>query len=118
MMRAAAPNILPSAKAVGGRLLNDAAEIVELKIDKLLHGKSVGLVADGWKSLTKSAVNGVCVNIDYKSYTLELVEVTSNNKDGPAMADQFKSIIDCIETKYNCIVIYFTTDSDGGSKKG
>ena len=22
--------------------------------------------ADGWKSLTKSAVNGVCVNIDYK----------------------------------------------------
>ncbi|KIM74222.1 hypothetical protein PILCRDRAFT_14572 [Piloderma croceum F 1598] len=34
------------------------------------------------------------------------------------MADQFESIIDCIETKYNCIVIYFTTDSDGGSKKG
>jgi hypothetical protein len=44
MMRTAAPNILPSAKAVGGRLLNDAAEIVELKMDKLLHGKSVGLV--------------------------------------------------------------------------
>ena len=34
------------------------------------------------------------------------------------MADQFESIIDCIETKYNCIVIYFMTDSDGGSKKG
>jgi len=44
MMRTAAPNILPSAKAVGGRLLNDAAEIVELKMDKLLHRKSVGLV--------------------------------------------------------------------------
>jgi hypothetical protein len=34
------------------------------------------------------------------------------------MADQFESIIDRIETKYNWIVIYFTTDSDGGSKKG
>lgn len=22
--------------------------------------------ADGWKSLTKDAVNGVCVNVDYK----------------------------------------------------
>jgi len=49
---------------------------------------------------------------------LELVKVTSHNKDGPAMADQFESIINRIETKYNCIVIYFTTDSDGGSKKG
>ncbi|KIM72638.1 hypothetical protein PILCRDRAFT_15961 [Piloderma croceum F 1598] len=118
MMQAAAPNILPSAKAVGRRLLNDAAEIVELKMDKLLHGKSVGLVADGWKSLTKSAMNGVYVNVDYKSYTLELVKVTSDNKDGPVMADQFESIIDHIETKYNYIIIYFMTDSDGGSKKG
>lgn len=34
------------------------------------------------------------------------------------MADQFESIIDLIETKYKCIIIYFTTDSDGSSKKG
>jgi hypothetical protein len=44
MMRTATPNILPYAKAFGGRLLNDEVEIVELKMDKLLHGKSVGLV--------------------------------------------------------------------------
>ena len=44
MMRTAAPDILPSGKAVGGRLLNDAAELVELKMDKLLHGRSIGLV--------------------------------------------------------------------------
>ena len=31
-------------KSIGGRLLNDAAGKVELKVDKLLHGKSVGLV--------------------------------------------------------------------------
>ena len=49
---------------------------------------------------------------------LELVEVTSQNKDGPAMADQFEAIIDHIEDKYGCIVIYFATDADGGSKKG
>ena len=53
-----------------------------------------------------------------QSYTLELVEVTASNKDGPAMADQYEAIIDRVEAKYKCIVIYFTTDSDGGSKKG
>jgi hypothetical protein len=43
MMRTAAPSILPSAKVIGGRLLNDAAAVVEKKMDKILQGKNVGL---------------------------------------------------------------------------
>jgi hypothetical protein len=43
MMRTMAPQILPSVKSIGGRLLNDAAGKVELKMDKLLHRKSIGL---------------------------------------------------------------------------
>jgi hypothetical protein len=43
MMRMAAPSVLPSAKVIGGRLLNDAAAVVEKKMDRLLKGKSVGL---------------------------------------------------------------------------
>jgi hypothetical protein len=34
------------------------------------------------------------------------------------MADQYESIIDQVEAKYKCIIIYFTTDSDSGSKEG
>ena len=34
------------------------------------------------------------------------------------MAMQFEAMIDRIEVKYQCIVIYFTTDADGGSNKG
>jgi hypothetical protein len=34
------------------------------------------------------------------------------------MATQFEAMIDQIEIKYGCIVIYFTTDADGGSNKG
>jgi hypothetical protein len=49
---------------------------------------------------------------------LELVEVTTHNKDGPAMVDQFEAIIDHVENKYKCTIIYFTTDADGRSKKG
>ena len=44
MLRTAALDIMPSAKVVGGRLLNEAAEVVELKMDKLLRKKNLGLV--------------------------------------------------------------------------
>ena len=43
MMRTAALGVLPSAKVIGGRLLNDAAAVVEKKMDRLLKGRSVGL---------------------------------------------------------------------------
>jgi hypothetical protein len=42
----------------------------------------------------------------------------AQNKDGPRMANYFEEVIDCIKKKYKCVVIYFTTDSDGGAKKG
>jgi hypothetical protein len=53
-------------------------------------------------------------NLIWQSFTLELVD----NKDGPAMAKHFGKIVDCTEATYKCVVIYFTTDADGGSKMG
>ncbi|KAJ6618888.1 hypothetical protein B0H10DRAFT_1218947 [Mycena sp. CBHHK59/15] len=49
---------------------------------------------------------------------LELIEVTALKKDGPALCEQFADMIDRIELRYGCVIIYFTTDADGGSKKG
>ncbi|KAJ7760892.1 ribonuclease H-like domain-containing protein [Mycena maculata] len=114
MMRSRAPGIIPSGKVIGGRLLNEAASTVEEKLSKVLTGQMIGLSADGWKALTKASVNRVCAN----SYTIELVDVTSMDKSGPGMCRQFAEIIDRIETKYGCIIIYFITNADGGSKKG
>ncbi|KAJ7257399.1 ribonuclease H-like domain-containing protein [Mycena rebaudengoi] len=118
MMRSCAPDILPSGKVVGERLLNEAASIVEEKLVRILKNQVFGLSADGWKSLTKDAVNAVCANIDYKSYTLELLDITTEDKGGPGMCKMFGDIIDRTEVKYNCIIVYFITDADGGSKKG
>jgi len=42
----------------------------------------------------------------------------ADKKDGVALAIQFANIIDCVEDKHGCVVIYFTTDADGGSRKG
>ena len=44
--------------------------------------------------------------------------MTEMNKDGPAQCQQFAEIIDHTEKTFKCIVIYFTTDADGGSNKG
>jgi hypothetical protein len=49
---------------------------------------------------------------------MELVKVTSQNKDGITMADQFESVIDCVENKYQCTVFYFMTDCDSGIMLG
>ncbi|KZP27364.1 hypothetical protein FIBSPDRAFT_948639 [Athelia psychrophila] len=119
MFRSATPGIVPTAKLVGGRLLNKAADIVHEKTVHIFRGRiNVGICADGWKSATRNAVNGIAGNIDGKSYTLDLIEITGDDKHGIAMAMQFGEIVDHVEVEYSCVVVYFTTDSDGGAKKG
>ncbi|KAJ7670125.1 hypothetical protein DFH06DRAFT_1125516 [Mycena polygramma] len=117
MLRTTAPAVIPSAKVAGGRLLNSAAAEVEVTIAEVMRRKQLGLATDGWKS-KKDSVNALCANVEFHSYLLELVEVTALGKDGQSLCDQFGATIDRIEEKYDCIVIYFTTDADGGSKKG
>ncbi|KZP23372.1 hypothetical protein FIBSPDRAFT_737740 [Athelia psychrophila] len=119
MLRSAAPGIMPTAKLVGGRLLTKAAGIVHEKTVRIFRGRvDVGICADGWKSATRNAVNGIAGNIDGNSYTLDLIEITGDDKHGIAMAMQFGEIVDRVEAEYGCVVVYFTTDSDGGAKKG
>ncbi|KAJ6574028.1 hypothetical protein B0H10DRAFT_2347097 [Mycena sp. CBHHK59/15] len=103
-----------SGKVAGGRLCKAAAADVEAITIKALKGTTAGLSTDGWKCKKKNAINAICAN----SYLIELVEVTALNKDGPALCEQFSAMIDGVEVKYGCIIIYFTTDADGGSKKG
>ncbi|KAJ7092992.1 ribonuclease H-like domain-containing protein [Mycena belliarum] len=93
MMRTTAPAIMPTGKVIGGRLLNSAAHDVEEKNRKALKNKNAGLLTDGWKAKNKDSINGLCATVDYK-------------------------MIDRVEVKYGCIIIYFITDADGGSKKG
>ncbi|KAJ6570793.1 hypothetical protein B0H10DRAFT_2352304 [Mycena sp. CBHHK59/15] len=133
MMRTTAPAFMPSGKVAGGRLLNAAADRVDAVLSVRLKGRLVGLSCcaavtdtyingrtDGWKCKKKNAVNAICANVDFqsKSYLLELIDVTELNKDGPSLCEQFAAMIDRVEVAHGCIIIYFTTDADGGSNKG
>ncbi|KAJ7922735.1 hypothetical protein B0H13DRAFT_2408019 [Mycena leptocephala] len=118
LLRSAGPEILPSRKVVAGRLLDDAAEKVEVQVKRALQGKEAGLVSDGWKAQKNIDVNALCANVDYKVYTLELVDMTALSKDGPALCKQFADMIARVEAEYKCYIIFFMTDADGGSKRG
>ncbi|KAJ6587810.1 ribonuclease H-like domain-containing protein [Mycena sp. CBHHK59/15] len=118
MFRSTAPEVMPTGKVIGGRLLNEAAEEVEVWIENTLKDKDAGMSTDGWKCKKKDSVNAICANVDYKSHLLKLVEVTSLNKDGTSQCELFEDMIDRTEKKFGCKIRYFTTDSDGGSKKG
>ncbi|KAJ7625146.1 hypothetical protein B0H17DRAFT_1151269 [Mycena rosella] len=114
----AAPDIMPSRKVIAGRLLNEATEMVEVDVKHGLQGRQIGLCSDGWKARKKMDVKALCANSEYKTYTLELVDAPALSKDGPMLCKQFGEMIDRVQKKYRCYVIFFGTDADGGSKQG
>ncbi|KAJ6550699.1 hypothetical protein B0H10DRAFT_2242632 [Mycena sp. CBHHK59/15] len=71
MIRTTAPAVLPTGKVAGGRLLDQAAADVELRLTKKLKGRNVGLCEDGWKSGKKESVTAVCANVDFKRIAKE-----------------------------------------------
>ncbi|KAJ7122587.1 ribonuclease H-like domain-containing protein [Mycena crocata] len=113
LFRTAGPEIMPSRKVIGGRLLDEAVEKVDVRVRHALQGRQIGLLSDGWRSRKKADVNALCANSEYK-----LVDMTGMGKDGPALCKTFMDMIDRVQRKYKCYVVFFTTDADGGSKKG
>ncbi|KAJ7468836.1 hypothetical protein B0H11DRAFT_2238682 [Mycena galericulata] len=54
-LRTAAPEILPSRKVIGGRLLDEAATKLDIEVEKALEGKELGPVSDGHDAQLPSA---------------------------------------------------------------
>ncbi|KAJ6563171.1 hypothetical protein B0H10DRAFT_1966265 [Mycena sp. CBHHK59/15] len=79
MIRTTAPAVLPTGMVAGGRLLDQVAADVELRLTKKLKGRNVGLCItllnslseDGWKSGKKESVTAVCANVDFKRIAKE-----------------------------------------------
>ncbi|THU79220.1 hypothetical protein K435DRAFT_884527 [Dendrothele bispora CBS 962.96] len=118
MLRKDAVEVMPTARVIGGRLLNEAASKVEGKLEERLKGQHLGISTDQWKNIRKDSIAAVCINVDGKAYTIKLCEVTALNKDGEVQCAEFERMIDEVENKYDCVVLYLVTDADGGSKKG
>ncbi|KAJ6619396.1 hypothetical protein B0H10DRAFT_2026511 [Mycena sp. CBHHK59/15] len=107
MIRGGTSDILASGKSASGGLLGMCAKDAEAELKSIFKGREVGASTDGWKAQKRNLINGVCGNVDFKAYPLQLVDATACAKDGPGMCKQFCEIIDFIEKEYNCTVIYF-----------
>ncbi|KAJ6622341.1 hypothetical protein B0H10DRAFT_1944724 [Mycena sp. CBHHK59/15] len=56
MLHTTAPEVLPSGNILGGRLLNGAAEEVEIRLKKRLKGRNLGACTDVWKAKNRHAI--------------------------------------------------------------
>ncbi|KAJ7641651.1 ribonuclease H-like domain-containing protein [Roridomyces roridus] len=117
MFRSRAEDVLPSRKVIGGRLLTDAANLVDENVIKLFQDKYIGIQSDAW-SRFRRGITGVCGVQPGVVKVLQLVDTTAAHKDGESMRKFFTETIAAVEKKYKCKVYYFVTDADGGSKKG
>ncbi|KAH8800134.1 ribonuclease H-like domain-containing protein, partial [Flagelloscypha sp. PMI_526] len=117
MFRTDGPRVLPSAKLIGGRLLDNEAARVDAHVGAELKGKQVVIQTDGWKRF-KKGVTGVCCVTKGKVTTLHLVDTTAASKDGEAMANFYEEIIKKVEMEKGCIVVFLVTDAKGGSLRG
>ncbi|KAF5341450.1 hypothetical protein D9758_014739 [Tetrapyrgos nigripes] len=118
MLRKDTIQIIPTANVLGGWLLIDAAARIEKKVEVILKEQELGMLTNQWKNIRKNQIAAVCVNHDYKLYTIDLLKVTAESKDGDTQCAQFERMIDRVENVYNCKVLFFVMDDNGGSKKG
>jgi hypothetical protein len=49
---------------------------------------------------------------------LDLFDATKLNKDGEVLCAHFEELINNVQKNYDCTVVYFLTNADGGSLKG
>ncbi|KAJ3993349.1 hypothetical protein F5050DRAFT_1847240 [Lentinula boryana] len=66
MLRKESPAVIPAARVISGRLLDEAAEKANDKLKRVMKNRELGLVLDGWKSRKKDLLNGLCTNVDFK----------------------------------------------------
>ncbi|KAJ7204125.1 hypothetical protein GGX14DRAFT_501303 [Mycena pura] len=118
LIRPGTSDILPTGKATSGSLLDACTSEIDQRYKLIFLGRDLGVGSDGWKAQNNNSVNGICANLEYKAYPLELVDAMALAKNGLAQCRQFADIIDALERKFGCRVIYFITDADGGSLKG
>ena len=84
--------MIPLPKVVSGRLLNDAAESADVRLQKVLKGRCIGILwvfytlaviykistdltyirENAWDSIKKDSVNAICTNVDFKVNSLHI----------------------------------------------
>ncbi|THU97324.1 hypothetical protein K435DRAFT_965546 [Dendrothele bispora CBS 962.96] len=118
LFRSCAGDVIPSAKQLSNRILNEEHGKVEKELKKTLKDKDVVLTCDGVKDVSKNSLTGVNISVEYKPHLVDLYNSTPDKKDGQSMCEAYIKMIDSAEKVYGCHIVALGTDNDGGSRAG
>ncbi|KAF4590493.1 hypothetical protein EYR38_009794 [Pleurotus pulmonarius] len=118
MFRSTAEEVIPSRDVLSGRLLKEESAEIEKRLKLVLAGKYAVLATDGWKDISRNAIAGINVSVEFEAYLVKLKITTQDPKDRAAMCLAFGNMIDEVEEEYKCSIVCFCTDNDGGSQAG
>jgi hypothetical protein len=137
MMCTQAVELLPGPKLASGWLLDNTTNKVEVDLVTRFSGQDMGMLYVQHLSIDVHILRTDLTNpgqmvgehetrvwsmlsteIWNTSLILWNVLATSLSKTGESLCSLFLEIIDKVEKKYQCTVMYFITDANGGSLKG
>ncbi|CAE6518107.1 unnamed protein product, partial [Rhizoctonia solani] len=79
-----------------------------------VNGKLATGISDGWKSMKKSLLAGM-INVDYKAYTVKVVDISALPKTTENHLKVVKSIIEFCESNLSIKIIGWVSDAGGDS---
>ena len=106
----------PSAKTVGGTILQEAAKNVDLKLKEELQNASITLVQDGWSNVKRDAIIGTSVHTGTSSFLLHADEAGPEKKTADFCAKKACDMIEHIKTTFEKEVFAICTDNENKMK--
>ncbi|CAE6453995.1 unnamed protein product [Rhizoctonia solani] len=106
---------LPTRQALGGRILDAAVSESKERMKVAVNGKLATGISDGWKSMKKSLLAGM-INVDYKAYTVKVVDISALPKTAENHLNVVRSMIEFCESKLSVEIIGWVSDAGGDSR--
>lgn len=108
---------LPSRKELAGSLLDSVHSQVEELVHESLKGKEGTLVIDGWSNIHNEPITAACVQVDGKSYIVDVEHTGATKKTAEFLSKKCSDIIQNVEKKYNCEIKSIVTDNAKNMEK-
>ncbi|KII90039.1 hypothetical protein PLICRDRAFT_76459, partial [Plicaturopsis crispa FD-325 SS-3] len=106
-----------TARELSGCILDEEAHKVLEGMKPAVRGKVATGQCDGWKSNTKTSLIASMMNVEYKPYLLNTVNVTTLPKTAETLLDIVLKELTYCWTVLHLIVVAWCTDASGESAK-
>ena len=107
---------LPSAKTIGGPLLNKVYNEIRQEVESELNGKEIVLQQDGWSSSQNHPIVAHSATCGRKNYFLQAITTGTNTKSADYCQKLFEQELIRVENEFQAKVIGCVTDNCNAMK--